>query len=213
MKRCFKAHKKINLEAVLQDTQKKRDMKHLITVEEWRALVRATSKHVDEDEIEVFIGECEDMFIVPAIGVTLYEALVAYEAKDVVAWDEDFAFSFVDGTFKLSTEDVGLLLDGGYYDGQCGRMRCKGLKTALAYFVYAKVARNDGAIINRGGYMQHTDEYAQRLDDKQKVNRYNDIMGIAESYLSGCLLYVKSKMDKCIGKVRGKRTTIKAIGD
>lgn len=199
----------INLEAVLQFTD---IMEHLITANEWRTLVRATSNHIDEDEVDKFIEECEDIFIVPAIGVNLYEALIAYANKKVVTWDESFAYSFCDGTFKMSTKDVILLLNGGYYNSDM-RKRCKGLKIALSYYVYAKVARNNGAIINRSGFMQHTDEYAQRVEDKQSVNRYNDIMTIAETYLSSCLDFMRSKMDACMVRPRGKRTTIKAIGD
>jgi hypothetical protein len=175
----------INLEAVLQFTE---IMEHLITANEWRTLVRATSNHIDEDEVDKFIEECEDIFIVPAIGVNLWEELLDGKHED--------------------------LADGCTWMSSCGEKKVtKGLKTALAYFVYAKVARNNGAIINRSGFMQHTDEYAQRLEDKQSVNRYNDIMNIAETYLSGCLMYIKDNLKTCITKPRGKRTTIKAIGD
>jgi hypothetical protein len=185
----------------------------LITADEWARLARVASHHIDQDEIAKFVEECEDIFIAPAIGVKLYEALTAYAQHDVVAWDESFAFSFVDGTFKMTTGEVDILLNGGYYDVDGERKRTKGLKTTLAYYTYAKVARNDGAIISRSGYVQHTDEYSQRVEDKQRTNRYNDIMSIAETYLSGCLEYIKSKVDPDIKRVRGKRTTIIAVGE
>lgn len=187
-------------------------MEHLVTASEWKTLARVASVHVDEEEVDKYIEECEDVFIIPAIGVELFEALASYANKSVVAWDESFAYSFVDGTFHLSAKDVDILLNGGYYD-DCKRKRTKGLKTALSYYAYAKMARNDGVIVGRSGLMQHTDEYAQRADDKQRTNRYNDVMSIAETYLSGCLDLIRSKIDPSIKRVRGKRTTIIAVGD
>lgn len=188
-------------------------MAHLLTFDEWRDLTRMSSQHIDEEEVEIFIEECEDVLIVPALGVELYNALVAYANDSVVRWDEAFV-GFADGQFLMSADNMKILLDGGQYQGDCGALKVtKGIRKTLAYYVYAKVARNDGAIVGRSGFLQHTDERAQRLDDKQKVNRYNDIMSIAESYLSGCLGFVMSRLDGCAKKVRGKRTTIKAIGD
>lgn len=187
-------------------------MEHLVTASEWKTLARVSSYHVDEDEVDKYIEECEDVFIIPAIGVALFEALASYANKSVVAWDESFAYSFVDGTFMLSAKDVDVLLNGGYFDDS-KRKRTKGLKTTLSYYAYAKMARNDGAIISRSGMMQHTDEYAQRVADKQKANRYNDIMSIAETYLSGCLDFIRSKIAPSVKRVRGKRTTIIAVGE
>lgn len=177
-----------------------------------------SSQHIDEEEAEIFIEECEDVFIVPALGVSLFDALVALNADDTDSWDDTFDGSFgANGRYELTTENIEklqFLLNGGTWVDDCGqKRRTKGVKTALAYYVYAKVARNDGAIVGRSGFLQHTDERAQRLDDKQKVNRYNDIMSIAESYLSGCLEYISENINGCAKKVRGKRTTIKAIGD
>ena len=41
---------------------------HLITVGQCLALARPTSVHLDEDEVQAYITECEDMHIIPAIG-------------------------------------------------------------------------------------------------------------------------------------------------
>ena len=49
--------------------------KHLITVDEFKELGRPTSKHLDDDEVTSFISECEDMNIMPAIGLDMYEEL------------------------------------------------------------------------------------------------------------------------------------------
>ena len=50
--------------------------KHILTVEEFKELARPTSKHVDEDEVIAFVRECEDIHIIPAVGLEKYQALL-----------------------------------------------------------------------------------------------------------------------------------------
>jgi len=175
-------------------------MEHLITVEEFRSLARPTSKHIEESEVGVFIRECEDMTIIPAIGLDVFESLLSDEIG----------------------ENERILLNGGTWvqgvvgrcDGQEGlRRRCSGLKMALAYFVYAKLLQSDGGIVTRSGVMRHDDAYASHVEDKNRVRRYNDVMNVAESYLSGCLEYWKSVRGGGVHSVRGKRVHIHAIGE
>lgn len=171
---------------------------HLLTVEEFRNLARPTSKHIDEDEVCSFIRECEDMTIIPAIGYDTYEKLLSDDLSD----------------------EEKVLLDGGTWvqgivgrcNGQNGlRRKCSGLKTALSYFVYAKMIQSDGSIVTRTGAMRHIDEYASHIEDKK--GRYNDVMNVAEEYLSGCLQYWKSVKSEDVHPVRGSRVHVHAIGD
>lgn len=171
---------------------------HLLTVEEFRSLARPTSKHIDEEEVCSFIRECEDMTIIPAIGYDTYEKLLSDDLSD----------------------EEKVLLDGGTWvqgivgrcNGQNGlRRKCSGLKTALSYFVYAKMIQSDGSIVTRTGAMRHNDEYASHIEDKK--GRYNEVMNVAEEYLSGCLQYWKSVKSEDVHPVRGSRVHIHAIGD
>lgn len=173
---------------------------HLITVDEFRKLARPTSKHVDEDDVIAFIRECEDMTIIPAIGLDVFERLLSDDVSE-----------------KEKT-----LLSGGNWTqsvvGRCNgenglRRKCSGLKTALAYFVYAKMIQSDGGIVTRTGMMRHDDEYASHIDDKNRVRRYNDVMNVAEQYLSGCLEYWKNVQGGDVRPVKGTRVHIHAIGD
>ena len=174
---------------------------HLLTVEEFRQLARPTSKHVDVEEVRAFIREVEDMTIIPAFGLDVFERLTGEELDD----------------------NEKILLDGGTWvqsvvdrcDGQNGlRRKCSGLKTALAYFVYGKMLQSDGGIVTRTGVMRHDDEYASHVDDKNRVRRYNDVMNVAESYLSGCLQFWKNvKGCGSVGQVRASRVHVHAIGD
>ena len=167
--------------------------KHLITAEEFQELARPVSVHIDEDEVMAYVRESEDINIIPAIG---------YEECQVLASSEE-----------LTAEDE-VLLSGGEWTGKDGKKHyCNGLKMATAYFAYARMSRSDGAIIARTGFMSHNDEYASHIADVEKRKRYNDIMEVAEQYLSGCLAYWKSIKGDEVKPVRGSRARIHVIGD
>lgn len=153
--------------------------------------------HIDADEVERWIDECEHLFIVPAIGADMYERLTSGE--------------------KL-TEQEEMLLEGGAYAQKNEKGTClfKGLRWALGYFVLAKMIRNDGGMLSRGGFFRHDDEHGSHLDDRNNVNRYNDAMNVAETYLNGALLYWESiNKDDCKSgaRVRGSRVRIISVGD
>ena len=173
--------------------------KHLITVDEFRQLARPTSSHLDEEEVLAFIRECERMYIIPAIGYKHYR--LSLEGSP---WSQMF-----DGTFQAS-----IALNGGAYTvKQCGVMDekyCDGMKSALAYFVYAKMLKADGTIISRAGAMRHNDEYASHIDNKEQ---YNDVMSVAEEYLASTLTYLQHHSKGKLKKMESTRCRIKPIGD
>lgn len=167
-------------------------MKHLLTADNWSRYTRIASKHVDEEEVDTFIEECEQLFIIPAVGSDMFLRLVGEDLD----------------------ENLSLLLEGGEYVDKAQKKHVfKGIRYALAYFVYAKMAKNDGSMLSRAGFLQPQDEYAARMDDKNRINRYNDLMNVAESYLSGSLEYLKTWDDVKVKPVRGSRVRIIDIGD
>lgn len=173
-------------------------MEHLITVEEFKTIARPVSIHIDEAHVLAYITEAEDVSIIPAIGYDLYKEIVTSE--------------------ELS-EDLRALLEGGEFTpvprcgcAETGLQYCKGLKATTAYYAYARALRADGAIVSRAGFMQHDNEYARHIDDG-KLRNYNDVTDIAERYLSSCLLYIQSKINKCQQPAHGSRARIYAIGD
>lgn len=176
-------------------------MGHLLSAEEWPKYTRAVSVHLDNEEVEKWIDECEQLFIIPAIGGKLFSRLASGEG--------------------LTGQETMLLEGGEYEQERCGCDSTytgifKGLKWALAYFVLAKMMRNDGGLLSRGGFFRHDDEHASHLDDRNNVNRYNDVMNVAENYLNGALLYWKSINGEDCGtsaKVRGSRVRILSVGD
>ena len=173
--------------------------RHILTAGELKGYVRPISRHVDDEELETFIRECEDTVIIPAIGLKRFKELCGEENQ--------------------SGDENRILLCGGEYKNRKGELKqCVGLKAALSYFTYAKMIMSDGTILTRTGLMQHNDSYAERSDDKNRVRRYNDVMNVAEEYLSTCLAYLASLNKVCCGnaeagRVKGTRVRIHAIGD
>lgn len=167
---------------------------HLITKDEVEMLSRPISVHVNESDINTFIDETEQMDVIPAIGSELFLMV-----RD-----------------SLCNEKYRILLEGGVYQGKDGKRRIfKGLKTAMAYYVYARLVKNDGRILSESGFLSHNDEYGSKPDDKQKYASYNDALNVAKRYLMDVLEYLKttdSTFDKK-ATVKNNGTRIIVIGE
>ena len=178
------------------------DRKHLLSPVQFAELARPTSMHLEDDEVNRFIEECEDLYIIPTVGYDVFSAAIDYVDDNTL-----------DGKFDETFDPV-LYLNGGAFNyNHCGcdgaSEWCAGLRKALAYYVYAKMGRADGTIIARDGLMRHNDQYAQHVEPNLK--QYNDVMEVAEQYLASCQRY--AKMHRCgVRMVRQSRATIKAIG-
>lgn len=172
---------------------------HIIGLQGFRELARPTSKHVDEKEVDKYIEECEDIYIIPAVGLEVFKRLC--------------------GVVVEGTEDHILLNGGEWTEDGCGcdggtLRRCHGLRKALSYYVYARMIQNDGAIVTRTGFVKHDDEYASRDDDKNRVRKYNEVMQVAETYMSTSLAYLSYLRGGCGKKrMRGTRVRIHSIGE
>lgn len=184
--------------------------KQLLSVEQFRELARPTSAHLDEDEVNAYIRECEDANIIPAIGWKRFKAATEGQGD----WGDSVLPDFQPSTF----------LDGGEYttkkEGDCSQDETtvqkytSGIRKALAYFTYARLFRADGTIVSRAGSMRHRDDYSDHIQDTSGNKQYNDIMDMAERYLSDALEYLKAYTKQ--GEVkpqRGTRAHIHAIGD
>ena len=178
------------------------ERKHLLSPVQFAELARPTSIHLEDDEVNRFIEECEDLYIIPTVVYDVFSAAIDYVDDNTL-----------DGKFDETFDPV-LYLNGGAFNyNHCGcdgaSEWCAGLRKALAYYVYAKMGRADGSIIARDGLMRHNDQYAQHVEPNLK--QYNDVMEVAEQYLASCQRY--AKMHRCgVRMVRQSRATIKAIG-
>lgn len=190
--------------------------KHLIDFEEFRNLARPTSKHLDEEDVMNAISESEDVYIVPSLGVGVYNLVTKEYTEE-----------------NPIPDNLKILRDGGYWCIEDGilvfdttfdatfaiehqKVRvCHGLKKTVAYFAYTKMVREDGAVVTRSGTVQHNDQYAARMAQNERHARYNDAMNVAEQYLNSCLVYLEQIDGGCCSRkraFRGHRARIHAIG-
>lgn len=156
---------------------------------------RGMSVHVDEDKIETYIRESESIDIKSALGDALY--------LDV----------------KEHPEKYELLLDGGTYEDKRGEKKMlMGIKTALAYYTYARIVKNGDGNVTRYGFVQKEDEYSSLTDIKEKVMAYDDAFSIADRYLKECVMFLEDKKNdyplyKGNGKIKANRTVYRVLGD
>lgn len=169
-------------------------MQQLITISEVSQLSRDMSKHVDADRMSAYIRESQEIDIKSALGDALYIDLTT------------------------NTENYSDLLNGTQYE-VCGKKKVfAGLKTALAYYVYARIVKNGDGYVTRFGYVNKDSDYSNRPDMREKVMAYNDAFSIADKYLKECVEYLNDNRDKFPlynkgGKIKANRTKFRIIGD
>lgn len=169
--------------------------KYLITTSEVSTLSRDMSVHVDEDKIETYIRESESIDIKSALGDALY--------LDV----------------KEHPEKYELLLDGGTYEDKCGEKKMfMGIKTALAYYTYARIVKNGDGNVTRYGFVQKEEEYSSLTGIKEKVMAYDDAFSIANRYLKECVRFLQDKkkdypLYRGNGKIKANRIVFKVLGN
>ena len=143
----------------------------LTTIEDIRQ-IRNIAANLKDARIEPYIQECEDAYIMPALGTELYEKLDNQKEHDDI------------------------LLDGGYYDRPKGRAYCHGIRKAVAYFAYARVLRNNQVSETAFGVVNKKGSYSQPTDGAQIESAATDAIKMAELYLHSCVEYLHRE-DEC----------------
>lgn len=153
-------------------------MTNLIETEMVKTLGRPLGD-IKEDKLLAYIREVENTYIKPALGDTLFLALHADDIEIGSTYD--------------------LLLNGGEWndsDAVCG---CgsgvhffSGLRTAIAYFVYAKTLMSADIESTRYGFVQKDGQYSQHVTQAQRTAAYNDAMEVGNTYLRECLEYCRA---------------------
>lgn len=167
---------------------------YLITTDEVGTLTRGMSVYVDKEKIEAYISEAENMDIRPALGDAL----------------------FLD--IKAEQDKYQLLLVGGEYETKCGDKKLLvGLKSALAYYSYARLVKNGDGYVTRFGFLNKENEYSGRPEFKEKLQAYNDAFDVASRYMKECVDYLNENRDRFPlfrkGKIKTNGTTYKIIGE
>ena len=153
--------------------------KHIITIEQLKTLGRPIGK-VDNDKLEAFITEAEQLHIKPTIGDALFLRLLEEAAKE-----------------NVEDENLKILLEGGTYnESDFGRNNDNvhsllGLRVALSYYVYAQYVMSGDIESTRYGLNIKNDEYSTHVSDKSRSSLYNNAIEIAKGYLKECLTFCK----------------------
>lgn len=146
-------------------------MEHLVTPEEVMKLGRPIGK-VDHDKLIAYISETEQLYVKPTIGTALFLKLLDEESHDDV---------------------LTKLLDGGIYkDRQNEVQTLVGLKTTIAYFVYAQNVMSGDFQSTRYGMVIKDGDFSNRISSKERSDCYNNTLEVANAYLRECVRYCTS---------------------
>lgn len=163
---------------------------HLIDEDFLKTIGRPLGK-INSNQLDAYITEAEQMYAKPALGDELFLALHELENEERYA----------------------TLLDGGVYSDKKGNTRSiVGLRTALAYYVYAQNVMCGDIQSTRYGMVVKEGDYSSRLSGKERSDAYNNSLEVANTYLRECVAYCrevglikKSHKPYTAGGVRIKR--------
>lgn len=186
-------------------------MKHIITPEEVRQYGRAMSSHVDKKVLEALIQETENMDIRPVLGAVFFNNLVEGDREEPfvkLLLDGGYYPYIFDPTFDATFQQPAVVLDAHF----------QGLKSAVAYYVQAKLVKTNDNQITRFGVMQKDSEYGTRPSFAERNAQYNDLASIADQYLRDTLEYLNIYRERyplfgCKGSIRNNRTIYRIIGE
>lgn len=165
---------------------------YLITYNEVFELTRKMSVHLDKGKIDSFIREAENMDLKPVLGDSLMIAV------------------------RRNPSAFTAFLGGAVYKTPSGEEKSfEGLKTALAYFTYARFVRNGDGNVTRSGFTVKDNEHSSRASELERERTYNDARAIAKRYLRECMDFVKvdDKCRSCCGIPSRKEGKYKVLGD
>lgn len=146
-------------------------MNNIITPDEAQSLGRPLGK-IDNKKLQAFIQEAEDFIVKPYISDALYVELTKNEVE----------------------EKYSVFLSGGAYTTKSGEVRSfQGLKVAVSYLVYAKVAMSGDVESTRYGMVMKNGQFSNHLDDKNRSTTYNDAFEVAYAYMRQCVDYAKDQ--------------------
>lgn len=186
-------------------------MAHLISPDEVGRYSRPISKHIDNAIVEAYIREVEELDIRPVLGDRFLLDIMAKPEKPQYKrllegwspdnpWDETY-----DSTFGATSE----------YKFNAG------LKMVVAYYVLARLIKNNDLQITRGGLVHKELDYSEKPQREEKRNQYGEICAIADKYLLQVRNYLKAYpkrypmyvQEPCKpAQINSNRTKFKVVG-
>lgn len=115
------------------------------------------------------------------------------------------------------SDDLRFLLNGGSWQDCGGRPRfLAGVKTALAYYVYARVIRDGNIQSTRYGARTKNDENSFNAEDAERQRQYRQAFGSADTYAAEVLAYINDRRQDygigCPRVMKSNRTKFRVIG-
>lgn len=166
-------------------------MANIITQQEINTLARPC--YTDEGLTRRCIAEAQDIDLAPAIGAALLE----------VVQDDH-------------SERMERLLNGGTWEDCNGIHRHKGIKTALAYYAWARATRASVVTATRFGAVVKQDDYSRTSSAQERQAAYGEAFAIADHYLAEVVEFLNANRDiypeYCGGRVTNTRNKVKIIG-
>ena len=169
------------------------------------------SSHVDKKVLEALIQETENMDIRPVLGAVFFQNLVEADREEPfikLLLNGGYYPHIFDPTFDATFQQEAIVLDAHF----------QGLKSAVAYYVQAKLVKTNDNQITRFGVMQKDSEYGTRPSYSERNDQYNDLASIADQYLRDTLEYLNIYRERyplfgCKGSIRNNRTIYRIIGE
>lgn len=168
-------------------------MKHIITPEEIGMLARPCT--ADKSLAERLIAEAEREDIRPRLGDALFLKVTADEPA--VGYDT--------------------LINGGEWTDRRGMQRyLQGLKTAVAYYAYARVVRDGNIQATRYGAVIKQDENSGESEKSERMRHYREAFSAADGVLAEVMSYLDENRET-FPEYRSKtmvnnRTKMRVIG-
>ena len=143
-------------------------MRHLITLEDISRLARACN--ADRSIAASLIAEAERQDIKPKIGDALF---IAITQDDTPAGYDT-------------------LLDGGEWAQSDGTARwLTGLRTAAAYYAYARIIRDGNIQSTRYGAVVKTEDNSADAERSERMRQYREAFAAADGYMTEVLDYLR----------------------
>lgn len=146
-------------------------MEHLITPTEVVKMGRPIDGKQDPTKLLAYISEAEQLNIKPVFGDRLFLDILTNGEEN-----EKYQKLLTGGTYTSA--------DGGVYS-------FVGLKTCVAYFVFAKNVMVGDFVSSRYGVVFKEGDYSSHISTKERSDCYNDTLEVANSYLQDCVRYCK----------------------
>lgn len=179
----------------------------IITTEDIRAIRPIAENVNDIKRLIPYIDECENLFLIPILGASLYKKL------DEAALMTNSGIPIATNEVQLIylAENIKEIFEGCYYENDTKYHN--GLKKAMGYLVYSRFVRNQNINVTAFAVVTKQGQFSETVDEKTIVRTANDAEKIGLEYLRQAVDYINSNLPESEKKVFNPKSKFKIIGD